>query len=104
MTADAEILDVILTIAEHPKSEYTDTMDRYREFRQLFMGTEAGQRVFNEIMIQGRMLTNNAAKGDPYETYLREGKRDLAITIAKLTLEEPTANPTHQVSTNPQEG
>jgi len=101
--SDAE-LKMLIDLAEHPESLYPTHMDRYRDFRGLFLGSDQGTRVFKEIMLQGRMLTNNAAKGDPYETYLREGRRDLAITIMKLALNEPKDQPTQQVSVNPKEG
>ncbi len=104
MTADDKTMDMVLALAENPKSMYpADGMDRHAEFRQLF-STDAGSRVFKEIMIQGRVFTNNAAKGDPYETYLNNGMRNMALIIAKITFEEPVIPPTTQVSRNPEGG
>ncbi len=99
-----EMMDMVLSLAENPGTMYPTPMDCHRDFQQLFTGSDAGTRVFKEIMLQGRMLTSNAAKGDPHETYLREGMRNLAIRIAKLTFEEPPVQPTTQVSRNPEGG
>jgi hypothetical protein len=98
----SDMVDMVIEMASDPRTMYPTPMDRHRDFQQVF-STDAGSRVFKEIMILGRMMVSNAAKGDPYETYLREGKRDLAIAIAKVTFEEPKAQPDRQVSTNPQE-
>lgn len=57
------------------------TQDKAREFRLVFLGTEAGKRVFYDILDWARISDVLAAPGDPHETYRRIGMRDLGLLI-----------------------
>ncbi len=101
--AEDEMMQLIMALVENGKSMYPEHIDRYREFRQIFMGSDAGTRVFKELMIIGRMTQISATKMDPHQTYLFEGMRNMAVAFAKVTFEEPKIRPDRQVSTNPKE-
>jgi hypothetical protein len=102
--ANEEMMTLIMALVEDNASMYPSNQDRYAEFRQLFTSTDAGTRVFKELMIIGRLSKISASRGDPHQTYLYEGMRNMALSIAKVTFEEPVIPPTRQVSTVPQEG
>lgn len=78
-------------------------MDRYREFRLVFLGTDAGRRVLHDILDWGHVWMPTAVPGDPYETYRREGERNMALKIIVTTHREPRDQPQQQVSTKPRE-
>ena len=76
-------------------------MDRYREFRQVFLGTEEGKRVLRDILGWGHAWrpvevmdpTNlNAA----YHTFRNCGERNLALKILTAIEVEPGIRPTQQ--------
>jgi hypothetical protein len=92
----ADEFDALTDMLDSRTTAYATPGDRYRDFRQLFLATAAGQRVLKEILIMGRMGRSCAAKGDPYETYLREGERNLAIRIFNIAHIEPPARPVTQ--------
>ena len=73
-------------------------MDRYREFRQVFYGTDAGRRVLNDIMYMGGIYTTSPRVGEPYTTLEREGGRKVVLKIAERLEVEPHEPPTHQVT------
>ena len=78
-------------------------LDRYREFRQVFLGTDAGKRVMHDILTWGHVWKSTAVKGDPHETYLREGERNMALKLITTIQIEPRTQPTEQQRTAPEE-
>lgn len=58
---------------------YTN-LDRYREFREVFLSTEAGRRVLFQVLSWGRIYTNDF---DPQPTVhaFQAGERNLALRI-----------------------
>ena len=66
-------------------------MDRYREFRQVFLGSDAGKRVLHDILSRGRIYRPSTHPGDPYKTHTNEGKRELALEILMILHREPAA-------------
>lgn len=79
-------------------------MDRYREFRLVFLSTEAGKRVLHDILAWGHIY-RSSKRPDPHDTSFREGERNLALKIMTAIHVEPqTERPQRQQSTEPQTG
>lgn len=76
--------------------EYTK-FDQYRDFRAVFLGhstPEQGRRVLWKILEWARLFRPVAAPGDAYETYRREGERNIGLRIFMMVNTEPTDTPT----------
>jgi hypothetical protein len=67
-------------------------LERARDFRAAFLGSEAGRRVLWQILEWCRMYRTVAAKGDPYETYRRDGERAVGLRILAVLSREPPAD------------
>ncbi len=75
------------------QNDYT-AMDRYRDFRALFLSTDQGRRVLSEILKIGFAAKSTTPPGgpiDPYRTHLHEGRRTLAMDIFYHATVEPAA-------------
>lgn len=59
--------------------------ERRRDFRSVF-ATPAGRRVLWSLLDWCGLFRPVAVKGDPYETYHRDGRRDIGLRIIR-TLE-----------------
>ncbi len=59
--------------------------ERRRDFRSVF-ATPAGRRVLWSLLDWCGLFRPVAVKGDPYETYHRDGRRDIGLRILR-TLE-----------------
>lgn len=75
---------------------YADDMDRYRDFRAVFLSDERGKRVLNEIFAWSHIYRSSAQGRpiDPYQMALREGERSLALRILATLNAEPVERPT----------
>lgn len=73
---------------------YTD-MDRYRDFRLVFQGSEEGKRVFRELLAWGHMFRTSmtGAPVDPLRLAFREGERNIALRLLNAISTEPKAKP-----------
>ena len=78
----AEELEAILQqLSERVTTDSRRTkVDRYREFRQLFLGSELGQRVLLDILVMGR-IGALPIRDDTHKTYLELGHSKLALEI-----------------------
>ena len=78
-------------------TQYSSDVERYQDFRELFLGSEMGRRVFNEILGMGYMANDttkfNTNGVDPNATLISTGERKLALTIHKLVMAEPSTPP-----------
>lgn len=76
--------------ASHPGKNYSK-MDRYRDFRHLFLGSEQGKRVLFEILLWGHITRPSAplAKFETNETMFLDGERSLAVKIMTTMNAEP---------------
>ena len=78
-------------------TQYSSDLERYQDFRELFLGSEIGRRVFNEILGMGYMANDttkfNTHGVDPNATLISTGERKLALMIHKLVTVEPPAPP-----------
>ena len=76
-------------------------MDRYREFRRVFLGTDEGKRVLYDILAWCHMGHSSIKPGqviDPYDVVKQEGERRVGLYISTTLNAEPTAQPTKQRS------
>jgi len=68
-------------------------LDRYREFRKVFMETGEGKRVLSEILgmakLSGRTVAPFPAEVDVERMLIREGARQLAADIIDVITQEP---------------
>ena len=78
-------------------TQYNSDLERYQDFRELFLGSEIGRRVFNEILGMGYMANDttkfNTNGVDPNATLISTGERKLALSIHKLVMVAPSAPP-----------
>jgi hypothetical protein len=74
--------------------EKYNKMDRYREFRSVFLGSEQGKRVLYEILSWGGMLRPSSRNFDTNETFFHEGERNIALKIMTIMNAEPKQRPT----------
>ena len=78
-------------------TQYQSDLERYKDFRELFLGSDLGKRVFNEILGMGYMANDttkfNKYGVDPNATLISTGERKLALMIHKLVMVEPPAPP-----------
>lgn len=83
----------------HPGKGRYAPMDRYRDFRQVFLATEQGRRVLWEILDMGHMTAVPCvlAGFDTNRTNFFGGRQALAIDIFKAVHIEPTEPPKRQV-------
>ncbi len=81
--------------ASHPGKGYRNSMDRYRDFRSVFMGSEQGRRVLYEILLWSHIGHASAPRAsfDPYETMFSDGERNIGIKLMVTMNSEPTPNP-----------
>ena len=79
-------------------------IDRYRDFRAVFLGSDQGRRVLYAIMGFGLMYRSSAYRGrfDPYKTLFHEGERNLALRILTTINNEPTEKPDRANSAKPE--
>ncbi len=68
-------------------------MDRYRDFRRVFLQSPDGRRVLWQILAWCHMYRPAAVRGDPHETYRREGERNIGLRILATMNAEPADEP-----------
>jgi hypothetical protein len=70
---------------------YTD-IDRYRDFRRVFLDTPRGRRVLWQLLEMGNLFAPIAVlPADPYAAYHRDGARNLALNIMAILNADPNA-------------
>lgn len=76
------------------KGRYTD-VDRYRDFRALFLETDRGRRVLYELLSWGHVFRASApmAQFDPHKTLFHDGERSIALKIMATMNAEPMERP-----------
>lgn len=83
--------------AVYPGRGYTN-LDRYRDFRAVFLGSDAGKRVLYEILSWCRLF-RAAATFDSNKAFFREGERNIGLRIMASMNAEPSDAPTRAQST-----
>ena len=84
--------------AVHPGKSY-HPIDRYADFRSVFLGSEQGQRVLYELLSWGGMFRPRRSF-DTNETFFNEGERNIALKIMTTMNAEPKARPTSTKDTD----
>ena len=87
-------------LAELSVPEDYDAVDRYNDFRKVFLETEQGRRVLKQILGWGSLLKVHPVKSpiDPYLTERLEGQRNLSLKIFAIMLVEPPKRPDKQTT------
>lgn len=71
--------------------DYTH-IDRYRDFHSVFFGestAEQGRRVLSQIFEWVGFYRSSYVRGDPYETHINEGARNIGIRLIATLDAEP---------------
>jgi len=71
---------------------YTDA-DRYRDFRRVFLGTDAGRRCLYQIFEWAHVFHTSVVPGDPYMSHFQDGERAIGLQILSVLNAEPGAEP-----------
>jgi hypothetical protein len=89
--------------AAAPAPGYT-TLDRYRDFRAVFLGSDQGKRVLHQILDLCHVFEPSIdpqAPIDPLMTHARDGERTAALAVLRILAEEPAARPSRANSKPP---
>lgn len=80
--------------AHHPGKGYSK-LDRYRDFRGLFLDDPRGMRVLYEIFSWGNMFrpSGPVSNFNTNETFFHDGERNLALRILAAMNAEPKEKP-----------
>jgi len=70
-----------------------DDFERYRDFRDVFLGSPQGKKVLYEILTWAHMFRPAFVPGDPYATHYREGERNAGLKIMAALNAEPGGAP-----------
>lgn len=86
-------LDLLRELAQHGSYLQTEeaAMDRYRDFRRVFLSDE-GKRVLGQIMCWAHCM-QSTSDPDPYQMAILNGQRDLGLMILSAVEIEPKARP-----------
>lgn len=103
----ADELDTFEEIARggQPQGQY-EPVQRYQDFRAVFMRTEQGRRVLYEIMRWCHMFNSpvGAERVDMGRLAVHAGMHNIGIRLLKTVHEEPGPLPQVQTRTRPEEG
>ena len=76
--------------------DYGD-IDRYRDFRRVFLDTPRGRRVLWQLVEMCHLFAPIAVlPADPYAAYHRDGARNLALNILAILNADPNAIPENE--------
>lgn len=82
----------------HPGKGYSqkNSMDRYRDFRRVFLDSEQGRRVLYELLSWGHTFRSPAkiSNFQTNETFFHDGEAHFAKMIISTMNAEPKARPT----------
>lgn len=80
----------------HPGKGRYGKMDRYRDFRAVFQGSEQGRRVLHEILMWCHLGRASApqARFETNETMFLDGESNIGAKIIVTMNAEPQARPT----------
>lgn len=99
----AEVQGFLSAFADLPQPGQYTAMDRYQDFRRVFLGSEEGKRVLRELLAWGHCFRPSvpAAAGpiDPYAVVRNEGERNIALRLLKVVNTEPVDRPARGNST-----
>ena len=93
-------------LAELSVPEDYTPLDRYSDFRKVFLETDQGRRVLRQILGWGHLLKSHLVMSrpiDPYAILAAEGERNLALRIFSVMLVEPPERPDKQTTVSKEE-
>ena len=92
-----EYLEVL---ADLSVPEDYDDVDRYNDFRKVFLESDQGRRVLKQILGWGGLLKVHPMRSpiDPLMTERLEGQRNLALKVFAIMLVEPPKRPDKQTT------
>lgn len=87
--------DILDLVASLPSQEGYTAMDRYRDFRRVFLGSDEGKRVLRELLAWGRMFRAPAFGNpvDPHRMSIAFGERNIALKLLSTLHNEPPEKP-----------
>jgi len=88
--------ELLKSLRELPITENYTPKDRYADFRQVFMGTDQGKRVYRELLSWGHMF-KAGCYGNPIDTHkmlISEGERNFVIKLMAAVNIDPPVQPT----------
>lgn len=82
-------------LASLPSQEGYMEMDRYRDFRKVFLGSDEGKRVMREILAWGRLFRAPVLGRpiDPYAMAIAHGESNIAKKLLTIIHDEPKEKP-----------
>ena len=94
MSDDDQALEMADLLARLVPARITEhsRLDRYRDFRKVFLGTDEGRRVLDFILWMAHVTRPHNGVGSAELLHHAEGRRKLALEIAGITYVEPTDN------------
>lgn len=71
-------------------------IDKYRDFKELFTGSEQGMRVFNELLVWGKIFHEEIHQSpiDPLRLAIERGKKNILMQLIHTIYIEPKERPT----------
>ena len=87
---------ILSTALEAVGSGDYSAIDKYRDFRRVFLDSIEGKRVLHQILAWGHMARPSFGAGgavDPYRIAIHEGERHMALRILGTIAKEPTEQP-----------
>jgi len=91
MSDDIDIEELLVRLVPENVRDRSP-LDRYRDFRKVFLGSDEGRRVLDDILYLGS-VSRPLGRADPYTTHVNEGRRCMALKIAAVTHVEPPDKP-----------
>lgn len=87
-------------LASLPVPDQYTPLDRYHDFREVFLKTEQGRRVLKQILVWGHLLERfkRTLPIDPHMNSIAEGERSLALAIFTALSREPSTRPETQTT------
>ena len=87
--------DFMDELEQLPKDHYLP-LDRYRDFRRVFLETDEGKRVLRELLSWGRLFHSPIMGSpiDPYRMAIHLGEHNIAIKLLHTVYTEPKMKPT----------
>ena len=89
-------IDAFLSELSNARPQSYTAMERYADFRAVFLGSDQGKRVLHEILSWGHLYRSSAqvANFDPYKTMYCDGQRSIGIKTMMVINNEPRSQPT----------
>ncbi len=95
MSDDPDDLNIEALLARLAPAQMAERrpIDRYRDFRRVFLSTDEGRRVLDDILWLAHVNRPLSGRDNPYVLNSSEGQRVLALKIAAIAHIEPPAEP-----------